>query len=56
MGDPWGIGSFRGGGKGLEGSNRKKKSEEKSGEKSEKKIRLKMVWKALGTPRNPFKS
>ena len=35
MGDSWGIGAFRGRGKGLEGANRKKKSE--------KKIRLEMV-------------
>ena len=25
MGDSWGIGGFKGGGKGLEGANRKKK-------------------------------
>ena len=64
MGDPWGIGGFRGGG---EKPNIKqivkKKKKKKSVKKSEKAAKLeksdifkKMVWNALGTPRNTFKS
>ena len=40
-----------GGGECLEGANRKNKTGGKIGKKW-----LEMVWKALGTPRNPFKS
>ena len=64
MGDPWGIGGFRGEGKPNFKQIVKKKSVKKSQKsaKSEKNLKnlifflLKMVWNALGTPRNTFKS
>ena len=67
MGDPWGIGDYRGvekpNIKQIVNKNRWKKKKLKKAAKSGKKIEkigyfflLKMVYNALGTPRNTFKS